>query len=102
MSGQGETPAGMAAGVSIGDEGQGREGEVLDTSHKSNDGTRLAVPASLMNVHCIDRATLATMINRFSPGVKVPSIQNRIASATTNPTALATSASKAIQVATRK
>ena len=29
---QGETPAGMAAGVSIGDEGQGREGEILDTS----------------------------------------------------------------------
>jgi hypothetical protein len=29
---QGETPAGMAAGVSIGDEGQGREGGNLDSS----------------------------------------------------------------------
>ena len=53
---QGEAPAGMAAGASFGDEGQGREGEVLDTSCMSNDGTRLAVPASLVNVHRMDRA----------------------------------------------
>ena len=42
---QGETPAGMAAGVSVGDEGQGREGENLDSSQKSNDGKRILVPA---------------------------------------------------------
>lgn len=54
---QGEAPAGMAAGASFGDEGQGREGDFLDTSYMSNDGTRSAVPASLMNVQRIDRAT---------------------------------------------
>jgi hypothetical protein len=48
----------MAAGASE-DEGQGREGGDLDTSHLSNDGARSAVPASLMNVQRIDRASQA-------------------------------------------
>jgi hypothetical protein len=36
----------MAAGAS-GDEGQGREGDFLDTSYMSNDDERAVVPASL-------------------------------------------------------
>lgn len=96
----------MAAGVSIGDEGQGREGEVLDTSYKSNDGTRLAVPASLMNVHCKVCASRSRQIpvvsieNRFR--LYVSPLQVCPMSAITTPPAAVASASSAIQAACLK
>jgi hypothetical protein len=64
----------MAAGVSVGDEGQGREGGNLDSSQKSNDGKRVMVPAcsvTTMHIACHGRTYTSLRSNEHAQSLSV-------------------------------